>query len=70
VKYLLRKNDFASFRNNVLLQMGFFGSFRRSELVGIQMDHITFVPEGMEILIPRSKTDPIGEGQLCAIPLW
>lgn len=27
-----------------------------------------FVPEGMEILIPRSKTDQSGEGQICAIP--
>ncbi len=55
-------------RNNALLQLGFFGAFRRSELVSIQWEHIRFVPEGIEILIPRSKTDQSGEGQVCAIP--
>jgi integrase len=68
VQYLRRKDDLASLRNNALGQLGFFGSFRHSELVGIQMEHITFDPEGMEILLPRSKTDPTGEGQVCAIP--
>lgn len=55
-------------RNSALLQVGFFGAFRRSELVAIHFEHITFVPEGMEILIPRSKTDQGGEGLVCAIP--
>jgi site-specific recombinase XerD len=44
-------------RNRALLLVGFFGAFRRSELVGTQWDDITFVPEGMEVLISRSKTD-------------
>jgi integrase len=55
-------------RDNALLQIGFFGAFRRSELVAIQWEHITFVPEGIKILIPRSKTDPEAMGKLCAIP--
>lgn len=55
-------------RDNALLQIGFFGAFRRSELVAIQWQDISYVPEGIKILIPRSKTDPEGEGQLCAIP--
>jgi integrase len=36
--------------------------------VAIAWEHIHFVPEGIEILIPRSKTDQSGEGQICAIP--
>jgi hypothetical protein len=36
--------------------------------VGIQLENLTFVKEGLEIVIPRSKTDPQGEGQICAIP--
>ena len=60
--------DLFDLRNNALLQVGFFGAFRRSELISIQWENITFVPEGMEILIPRSKTDQLGEGQTCAIP--
>jgi integrase len=55
-------------RNRTLLLIGFFGAFRRSELVGIKWADITFVPEGVEILISRSKTDQGGEGQVCAIP--
>ncbi|MBY0378155.1 MAG: site-specific integrase, partial [Gammaproteobacteria bacterium] len=34
----------------------------------IGWEHIHFVPEGVTILIPRSKTDQEGEGQSCAIP--
>lgn len=48
--------------------MGFFGAFRRSELVVIKWEDITFSKEGIEIVIPRSKTDQSGEGQVCAIP--
>ena len=55
-------------RNNAILQLGFFGAFRRSELVTIAWEHIRFSPEGIEVLLPRSKTDQAGEGQVCAIP--
>jgi integrase len=55
-------------RNRALLLVGFLGAFRGSELVGIRWSAITFVPEGMEILVPRSKTDQGGEGQVCAVP--
>lgn len=48
--------------------MGFFGAFRRSELVAIQWESVKFVPQGVEILLPRSKTDQTGEGTICAIP--
>lgn len=55
-------------RNNALIQLGFLGAFRRSELVTIKWEDIIFSKEGVEILIPRSKTDQGGEGQVCAIP--
>lgn len=55
-------------RNNALIQLGFFGAFRRSELVAIKWEDVTFSKEGIEIIIPRSKTDQSGEGQVCAIP--
>ena len=67
-QYMTQQNTLASLRNNALLQTGFFGAFRVSELTQIKVEDITFVPEGMEILIPRSKTDQNGEGQHCAIP--
>ena len=66
--YLQNKDQLIHWRNNALLQIGFFGAFRRSELANIQLEQLRFVPEGLEILIPRSKTDQSGEGQTCAIP--
>jgi integrase len=68
VIFLRQSQRLIEARNNALLQIGFFGAFRRSELVAIQWEHIHWVPEGVEIMIPRSKTDQIGEGQICAIP--
>jgi len=68
VTWLQQTSTLIHARNNALLQVGFFGAFRRSELVGLQWEHIRWVPEGLEILIPRSKTDQTGEGQICAIP--
>jgi integrase len=66
--YLKNSGRLIDIRNNALLQIRFLGAFRRSELVAIRWEHIRFVPEGIEILIPRSKTDQSGEGQVCAIP--
>jgi site-specific recombinase XerD len=68
VTFLKAEDSLIALRNCALLQVGFFGAFRRSELVSIKWEHIIFMPEGMEILIPRSKTDQSGEGQVCAIP--
>lgn len=68
VEYLKASNRLIDYRNNALLQIGFFGAFRRSELVSLTWDNIHFVPEGIEILITHSKTDQANEGQVCAIP--
>lgn len=67
-EHLKRRGGLIGLRNAALIQLGFFGAFRRSELVSIQDDDLRFVPECAEILIPRSKTDQSGEGQVCAIP--
>ncbi|MCE3238815.1 MAG: Phage integrase [Gammaproteobacteria bacterium] len=66
--YLRARNGTIAWRNNALLQIGFFGAFRRSELVAIQWEQVSFVVEGVEISVPRSKTDQEGHGQICAIP--
>ena len=55
-------------RDNALLQIGFFGGLRRSELVGIEVEHLGWKHEGIEIMLPRSKTDQMGEGIIKAIP--
>jgi integrase len=67
-QHLTEKDRLIDWRDNALLQIGFFGAFRRSELVAIHWEHVTFVPKGVEIFIARSKTDQEGEGRICAIP--
>ena len=41
---------------------------RRSELVGLDVDHVTWTADGLKLLIERSKTDADGEGGEIAIP--
>lgn len=66
--YLVAQSTLAGFRDNALLQVGFLGAFRRSELVAIRIEDINWQPAGIEILIPKSKTDQFSEGQYCVIP--
>ncbi len=67
-EYLLNQKTLAALRDNALLQLGFLGAFRRSELVAIQVSNIKLSEEGIEILITHSKTDQENTGQYCAIP--
>lgn len=67
-KYLRGQSTLSAVRDNALLQIGFLGALRRSELAIIRIEDIQWHPEGIEILIPRSKTDQTGDGQYCAIP--
>ncbi len=55
-------------RNNAMIQLGFFGYFRRSELVSIKFEHLIRTPEGIKILIPRSKTNQEGPPEEIGIP--
>ena len=57
-------------RDKALILLGFAGGFRRSELVNIEHEDIEFVPEGVKIVIKRSKTDQSGEGTIKAIPYF
>lgn len=57
-----------SLRDNAILQIGYFGALRRSEIIGIHCEHITWQKEGIGLLLPSSKTDQTHEGQYCAIP--
>jgi integrase len=55
-------------RDRALLLLGFADAFRRSELVALDVEHVTERSEGLEELIASSKTDQEGEGQIVAIP--
>lgn len=50
-------------RDRALLLLGFSGAFRRSELVAVKLEDIKFRDEGMDVYIPKSKTDQEGKGE-------
>jgi integrase len=55
-------------RDRALLLLGFVGAFRRSELVALDVEHMTARPQGLDVLVANSKTDQEGRGQVVAIP--
>jgi hypothetical protein len=57
-------------RDRALVLLGFSGAFRRSELTQIlEVDDLTFTPQGLYIRLPRSKTDQEQAGRTVAIGL-
>lgn len=56
-------------RDRALLLIGFAGAFRRSELVGLNLDDIEHVRHGIIVNLRRSKTDQLGHGRRIGIPL-
>ena len=61
-------NDIVTLRDKALLLLGFAGAFRRSELVSVQVEDLTFTPQGLIVFIPRAKGDQLGKGSTIAIP--
>jgi len=55
-------------RDLALILVGFFGAFRRSELVAIQVEDLNWEEEGLIVRLPKSKTDQTGEGLMRALP--
>ena len=54
-------------RDRALLLLGFAGAFRRSELAALQVEDLTWRPEGLQVALRRSKTDQEGHGLSKAI---
>lgn len=48
----------AGARDRAILLIGFAGAFRRSEISGICIEHLTFFEHGVEVMLPWSKTGP------------
>ena len=55
-------------RDRALLFLGFAGAFRRSELVAVTVENLTFTSNGIVVFIPRAKTDQLGKGSTIGIP--
>jgi integrase len=62
-------DDVRSTRDRALLLLGFAGAFRRSEIVGLNVEDVESVRQGVIISLGRSKTDPEGRGRKIGIPL-
>lgn len=58
----------AGLRDRALLALGFSGAFRRSEFVGLDVVDLVDCPEGLRVVIRKSKTDQEGRSQEIAIP--
>lgn len=68
VGHLSGSTELAALRDNALLQVGYFGAFRRRELVELTIADLNWDREGLRIMLPRSKTDQTGQGLVKAIP--
>jgi site-specific recombinase XerD len=55
-------------RDRALLLLGFAGAFRRSELVGLDVEDCVFGKDGLVVMLRRSKTDQEGAGRKVGIP--
>lgn len=55
-------------RDRALLLVGFAGAFRRSELVGLDVEDVAFTKEGLVVTLRRSKTDQEGQGRRVGNP--
>src|SRR5438128_1720986 len=54
--------------DRALLLLGFAGAFRRSELVGLDLEDLEFSRAGLVVRLRRSKTDQEGQGRRIGIP--
>src|SRR5713226_380113 len=55
-------------RDRALILLGFAGAFRRSELVGFDVEDCAFGKDGLTVTLRKSKTDQTGTGRKIGIP--
>ena len=55
-------------RDRALILLGFAGAFRRSELVGLDVEDCALSRDGLTITLRRSKTDQDGHGRRIGVP--
>lgn len=55
-------------RDRAMLSVGFFGAFRRSELVSLNVDDLELDSKGWIVTLRRSKTDQEGQGRTLGLP--
>jgi len=65
-----KTEEIKKIRNKTIILIGFGGGFRRVELVSIDYEDLEFVPEGVKIIVRKSKTDQFGEGMIKGLPYF
>jgi integrase len=55
-------------RDRAILLFCFASAMRRSELAAVEVDDLAFGPEGVEVVVRRSKADQVFEGQRIFVP--
>jgi integrase len=59
--------DIRSQRNRAIILLGFAGGFRRSEIVGLNVEDLEFKNKTLRVMLRRSKPDQKGEGRTIVI---
>ena len=54
-------------RDKAMLLVGFAAALRRSELAAVRTENLSYTPEGLRLLIPKSKSDQEGAGQVVGV---
>jgi integrase len=62
------EEDLLAIRDRAVLLLGFAGGMRRSELAALDVEDLTEVDEGLDVLIRWSKTDQEGAGRTIGVP--
>jgi integrase len=63
-----RQKPIKAARDRALLLVGFASAMRRSELVAVMVEHLTYLPNGVEIFLSHSKTDQERQGRTVFVP--
>lgn len=63
-----RRAHLAALRDRCLLTVGYLAALRREELAGLPVDHLELRPEGLRLLVARSKTDQDATGRRIDLP--
>jgi integrase len=61
-------DDLAGLRDRALILLGYAAALRRSELVGVDREHLVLDARGLRLTVPRSKGDPEGRGEEIGVP--
>ena len=62
------RRSLAGARDTLLLLLGFWGAFRRSELACLQLRDVIIEPRGLAITLPVSKGDRRADGVTVSVP--